>query len=278
MTAQLFHAFVHDALAAARAGTRSPAFPGWLGEIRRLELARFSVFLPRGARVLDFGAGAGDQALQLTEQGFEVDAVDLETSSHRQKQVFPVRSYDGGVLPFPDAHFDAVMSSNVLEHVTDLSGTLRELARVLKPGGTMLHVMPSSVWRWWSTLAEFVAALRNAVWGTWRGPTGEYASMPRWRWTVGQLAWVVRPCLFRPHGEGGSALSELWSFSRRAWSRAFTARGYQVLRVEPLRLWYTGEALLGPRVSLTQRTKMSRWLGSVTLLYVVRAPAARASP
>lgn len=265
-------------LTAARAVAKLPVFAGWVGEIRSLELARIRGVLPPGGRVLDFGAGAGQQALRLKELGFEVDAVDLQTSSHLADRVFAVRTYEGRTLPFPDAYFDVVMSSNVLEHVKDLSATLRELGRVLKPDGTMLHIMPSSMWRWWSTLAEFVAAPRNALRGVLHGPFGESADMARWRWTVGQLAWVIRPFLFRPHGEGGSSLTELWTFSRRAWLRRFAAHGYQVIRVEPLKLWYTGEALLGPQLSLARRTRMSKWLGSATVLYVVRPPAATAPP
>src|SRR5438874_9484175 len=135
----------------------------WVGEVRGLELMRLREYLPSTGRVLDFGAGAGQQALRLQELGFDVDAVDLVSSPHAEKRVFGVTTYDGQNLPFPDAHFDVVMSSNVLEHVQNLPATLRELARVLKPGGTMLHVLPSSSWRLWSTLAEFVAAPRAAL-------------------------------------------------------------------------------------------------------------------
>ncbi len=273
--------FVSEVLSAARASARLRVFPGWLAEIRRLELDRISAFLPRGGRVLDFGAGPGDQALKLKELGFEVDAVDLQTSSPRASPVFPVRSYDGRILPFPDACFDAVMSSNVLEHVKDLPATLRELARVLKPGGTMVHVVPSSAWRWWSTLAEFGAAPRNAwlMRGMRCDRSGDRVPMARWRWSVGVLAcffaWVVRAFLFRPHGEGGSALTELWTFSRYAWSRQFVTQGCQVLHVEPMKLWYTGETLMGPRLSLARRARMSKWLGSVAVLYVIRPPSSK---
>jgi len=248
----------------------------WLGEVRSLELARLREHLPSSGRVLDFGAGSGQQALRLQELGLEVHAVDLESSQYLKQRVFDVRNYDGQALPFPDAHFDMVMSSNVLEHVSNLPATLRELARVLKPGGTMLHVLPSSSWRLWSTLAEFVAAPRAALLGAIRGPYGEWVGMARWRWTLAQLVAAIGPLRFRPHGAHGCALTELWTFSRRAWLRRFAANDCSVLCVAPLKLWYTGEVLLGPRLPVAQRTRLAAWLGSATVLYVTRPRSRRA--
>jgi SAM-dependent methyltransferase len=60
-------------------------------------------------------------------------------------------------LPFADACADAVLCSQVLEHVPDPAGALRELARILKPGGRLFlsthgtfiyHPHPSDYWRW----------------------------------------------------------------------------------------------------------------------------------
>jgi SAM-dependent methyltransferase len=45
-------------------------------------------------------------------------------------------------LPLADATFDIVLSINTLEHVYDLEGTLRELIRVLKPGGRIVFAVP----------------------------------------------------------------------------------------------------------------------------------------
>lgn len=260
-----------------RAGTGVPHSVDWVGEVRDLELARIREFLPSSGRVLDFGAGAGQQALRLQELGLEVEAVDLESSPHLARRVFPVRGYDGGTLPFPDAHFDLVMSSNVLEHVDDLSRVLSDLARVLKPQGLMLHILPSVTWRLWTTLAEFPAAPRNLVRGLLSGPTGRraHAGMSRLQWSLLQLAWPLRPFTFRPHGAHGSALTELWTFSRSSWVGRLTAQGWEVVHVRPLRFWYTGEILLGQRLSVARRTRVAAWLGSSTVLYVIRARSQR---
>lgn len=257
----------------ARAQASVPLSVEWLQQVRDVELARVREFLPPRGRVLDFGAGGGQQALRLQELGFEVDAVDLESSPHVEKRVFPVGCYDGRTLPFTAGRFDVVMSSNVLEHVADLPRALAELARVLRPEGLMLHILPSASWRLWTTLAEFPAAPRNLVRGLQSGPTGRHAhaGMSRLKWTLLQLAWPIRPFTFRPHGAGGNAVTELMSFSRAAWVRRFNSLGYEVLHAKPLRFWYTGEVLLGPRLSLARRTRMSAWLGSATFLYVIRA-------
>jgi SAM-dependent methyltransferase len=241
----------------------------WVGELRRLELPQLRRYLPQSGTILDFGAGEGQQAQALQSLGFEVHAIDVAASPHLVRRVFDVAIYDGRNLPFPDASFDVVMSSNVLEHLVDLPHALRELTRVLKPGGKMLHVLPSSTWRLWSTLAAFIAAPLGAAHEVIRGPHGEWAGVPRWRWTAAQLVAALRPLQFKAHGEHGWALSELWTYRRRAWAERFAASDCQVQQVIPLRLWYTGEVLLGSRLSVATRARLSTLLGSATNLYVV---------
>jgi SAM-dependent methyltransferase len=53
-------------------------------------------------------------------------------------------SFDGRIIPFPDASFDNVLCTEVLEHAEDPLTLIAEMERVLKPGGTLLATIPFS--------------------------------------------------------------------------------------------------------------------------------------
>ncbi|MBN2392153.1 MAG: class I SAM-dependent methyltransferase [Anaerolineae bacterium] len=58
-----------------------------------------------------------------------------------------VQQARGDAMPYPDASFDAVFSNSVLEHIPQLDPVLREVTRVLRPGGRFLATVPSDVFR-----------------------------------------------------------------------------------------------------------------------------------
>ena len=96
--------------------------------LRMLELAE----LPRGARVLDMGAGAGEALRLLREGGFDAAGVDLSPRGEGVEQG------DFLHLSFPDGSFDAVLSQCALFASGDQPGALRESHRLLRPGGQLL--------------------------------------------------------------------------------------------------------------------------------------------
>jgi ubiquinone/menaquinone biosynthesis C-methylase UbiE len=114
--------------------------------------------LRRGDRVLDLGCGAGRHAFEIYRRGGHVIALDRDDTELKGVQAIlaamvelgegpgdasagPVRG-DALVLPFPDGTFDRIVASEVLEHVPDDEGAMRELARVLRPGGSIAVTVP----------------------------------------------------------------------------------------------------------------------------------------
>jgi len=109
----------------------------------RRRLAR-RLGLPPGARVLDLCAGTGDQSLALRRRGHRVAAADFclpmlalsrpKFARGGSPQPRPLQA-DALELPFAAASFEAATASFGLRNVADLDRALKELARVLKPGG-----------------------------------------------------------------------------------------------------------------------------------------------
>ncbi|HTY57329.1 MAG TPA: class I SAM-dependent methyltransferase [Bacteroidota bacterium] len=108
-----------------------------------------------GCRVLDFGSGNGAQTVELLKHGCSIVACDIDerdlavlTSYAREHCIGDVTAvlYDGTTLPFPDGHFDVVVSYAVLEHVEEESRALNEIHRVLRPGGDLVISVPN---KWW---------------------------------------------------------------------------------------------------------------------------------
>lgn len=220
---------------------------------------------PAGVRVLDIGAGTGHQSALLQAHGYFVTAVDLPVSSYAAERVFPVVDYDGIRLPLPDASVDVVFSSNVLEHVSSIGPLLDECRRVLADGGLAVHVLPTSAWRWWTTLTHYPWLVSKV----WRRLAGEPAkgnggggkpSRPWWT-----MLWPER------HGERGTTLTEPYYFSERWWMAVFADAGFQVEKSYPTGLFYTGNMLFAERLSIPARRRFSRWLGSSCRVYVMRS-------
>jgi len=109
--------------------------------IRRAIWREVRHFAPQlQGHLLDFGCGS--KAYRSLFRVQQYTGLDVEQEGHPHEQEDVDVLYDGRTIPFPDAHFDACFSSEVFEHVFDLPLSIREIYRVLKPGGSGLFVVP----------------------------------------------------------------------------------------------------------------------------------------
>jgi demethylmenaquinone methyltransferase/2-methoxy-6-polyprenyl-1,4-benzoquinol methylase len=117
---------------------------------------------PPPQRVLDVATGTAGVALLLSDQtGAAITGVDLtEQMLQRGRARVALRHREDRIqlitgraeqLPFPDGSFDAVTFTYLMRYVADPAATLRELTRVLRPGGTLANlefaVPPRPLWR-----------------------------------------------------------------------------------------------------------------------------------
>ena len=223
----------------------------------------------RSARVCDVGAGRGHFSHALGEElrrahglppaehvfpcdllpdGFEYDALECR------------RTGADGRLPYEDETFDATVSIEVIEHVEDQFGFLRELARVTKPEGRVIVTTPNTL--------HMTSRLRNLLWGF---PT-LYDPLPLSEQDVRYLGGHIHPIspYFLAYGALRAGLAaprfamDRAKRSARAWAVAFApllwlSRRAHLRRMERKRpdLLQENRALLdmlGTRELLTSRT------------------------
>jgi SAM-dependent methyltransferase len=104
----------------------------------------------RRPRILDVGCGTGANLLMLSEYG-DAEGVDISTDALafcRERGLDQVKVGAGEELPYDDATFDLVTALDVVEHMDDDLAGLREMRRVLRPGGRVLLFVPTFMFLW----------------------------------------------------------------------------------------------------------------------------------
>lgn len=210
-------------------------------------------FHVRGADVLDVGCGDAGALIAFAEQGARCAGIEcFDTSLERGR----LRAADHGVtvdlrkgvaesIPYPDASFDLVMLDNVLEHVKDRPLTLREVRRVLKPGGLLYMVTPKPF----------------SLYSLWNDPHYDLAGlvlMPR-RMQI----WY-----FENVRGGGKGTYDVGVIpTRRAVRRLLAEAGFRIT-VSPRELWINylrdrvsrpDEVRPGPKRKMAQYISRKRW-------------------
>ncbi len=126
--------------------------PMFMAIIRSQEAMLFQKYIKfTKGNILDFGCGDGFFTEIIFGKGRINIGLDLVNNERikeaQQKKIYKkIALYDGNTIPYPDNYFNTVISNCVLEHIPDVKSSLKEIYRVLKPGGYFLTSVMADQW------------------------------------------------------------------------------------------------------------------------------------
>jgi len=144
--------------------------------------------------ILDLGCGTGEGTSRIYAEGMTVIAADLSTEMVRTAvRRFPVLQgcvADAAGLPFESERFDIVQSLGVLEYIGPYERAVRELRRVLKPGGTLVISVPNrhSLFRRLRRMERFMTAPLRRLRARRKGDTGWEVQ----QWSLGEAVRLLQ--------------------------------------------------------------------------------------
>ncbi len=110
-------------------------------------------YVQPAATVLEFGCGPANPTSQFLKSSFgRVDGLDIDERAKSNTYLDEVFIYDGELFPVADSRYDAIVADYVLEHLARPSLAMREIARVLRPGGAFLFRAPN-LWHYVSVVS-----------------------------------------------------------------------------------------------------------------------------
>jgi SAM-dependent methyltransferase len=163
--------------------------------------------LKPGERLLDLGSGGGRHAFEAMRRGAIVTALDADAAGIKDVRAMmtAIAAEDPGVsgrggsgraiagdargLPFSSDVFDRIIAAEVLEHIPEDRLAISELARVLRPGGTMAVTVP----RWWPELLTW------AISDDYHNVPGGHIRIYRRALLIGRLTEVGLECYGSHH-------------------------------------------------------------------------------
>ena len=122
-----------------------PSYTWRAGQARRLKMILAAAGDRRNGRVLENGCGVGMYIEHMAPHCASITGLeyDFERAAEAQKKSAQITNAAGEHLPFPAGTFSLVVSHEVLEHVRDDALAVREMVRVLQPGGRIALFVPN---------------------------------------------------------------------------------------------------------------------------------------
>jgi dTDP-4-dehydrorhamnose reductase len=127
----------------------------WLMKIRRsIVLDNMKKYLgkkPSEAKILDFGCGSGIFVEELQRRGYKIFGTDISEEAIKFGELKGIKNLsvqDSHKLGYGSNSFDAVLSMDVLEHLEDESWAIKEVERILRPGGKFIIMVPAYQFLW----------------------------------------------------------------------------------------------------------------------------------
>jgi SAM-dependent methyltransferase len=203
-----------------------------------------------GTRLLDAGCGAGLLALLASLRGAQVTAVDAATSLlaivRERIPAADVREADLEALPFADASFDAATAVNSVFYAADMAAAMRELARVVRPGGWVVITAwgPPDRCEILADLFSKVAPLMPPL------PPGNAPAHPGALSQPGELAAVLERAGLRAVDEGEVACPFVFPSAEISW------RAHRSAGPNRLAMAHSGEAAVRAVFADVDRTHM----------------------
>lgn len=128
--------------------------------IRDNEWNAIESYIKENTKFLDVGCASGYAMMKASERrGCDVFGIDPEPNKFGVKfdnKNIKIIKANAEELPFDDKTFDVVYSSHVIEHVSDINQTLREISRVVKDNGRVIIIVPTSQSAWINMISSIL--------------------------------------------------------------------------------------------------------------------------
>jgi len=253
----------------------------WLHKVRDIEIKYLIKILNnfvnqekiKDAKILEIGSGDGYVIDKLSKLYPLYDFKGLEVKS----SVYEIKSskvieYDGLSMDFLKEKYDLIFSFHVLENIEDLIGHTKQISNLLKPNSLWVNIVPSSTWRFLTTLNYYPSVILN-----FSSLIKKYqkVKIKKNKKNKSSFSKNIFSYIFpQRHGENGNFLTEFYYFSKSFWSKKIMylcrLNSMTLIHCSEVPYIYCSRDLLRNLLIDKIRYFLSKFIGGSSIVFVVK--------